>query len=140
VIWHSEGVILPPKHERKTIMKKKRQHATRKDTLDYRKKQRASESDDMGDLWDADVCIARSVAGMLGRFIPYCDMVGATPSDFCKDGKADHQAWHDCMEEMLFAFRYCADERNIGDTDRKTQVRVRHGLSLFAKHLQSLWV
>jgi len=54
VIWHSEGVILPPKHKGQTIMKKKRQYATRKDTLDYRKERCASESDDMGNLWDAD--------------------------------------------------------------------------------------
>jgi len=139
VIWHSEGVILPPKYERKTIMKKKRQHATRKDTLDYRKERCASESDDMGDLWDADVCIARSVAGILGRFIPYCDMVGATPSDFCKDGKADHQAWHDCMEEMLYAFKYYAGDY-IGELDEVEAARVQHGLDLFAKHFASLWV
>jgi len=121
-------------------MKKKRCHGLRKDSLGYRRKYHIRECNDMIVLWNADSYIARGVADILRKFIPYCDSVGATPADFCKDGKADYQAWHDCMEEMLFAFNYCADERSHSDDDRETQKRVQRGLHLFAKYLQCLWV
>lgn len=101
--------------------------------------------EDMRVLWNPNYYIAKYVTMVLKDFIPYNDSLGATPCEFChfendEDGKKGCQAWHDCLEEMLFAFEQYANDRMFAlDLDEETRKRVQHGLDLFAKYYKHLW-
>lgn len=127
-------------------MKRKRTHTKRKAvSLANRRKYRFVRPDeDMKVLWCPRAYIARYVAMVLRDFIPYNDSLGATPGEFChfeddEDGEKGYRAWHDCLEEMLFAFEFYAYDKDVWSADEETKRRVRHGLDLFAKYYGHLW-
>lgn len=101
--------------------------------------------EDIRVLWNPGNYIARYVALILKDFIPYSDSLGAMPCGLFhfeddEDGAKEYQAWHDCLEEMLFAFeQYANDRALVSDLDEETQKRVHHGLDLFAKYFDHLW-
>lgn len=129
-------------------MKRKRPHTKKRSvSLAHKRKYRFVRPDeDMRVLWTPHIYIAKYVALVLKDFIPYSDSVGATPSEFChfenrEDGMKDYQAWHDCLEEMLFAFEQYANDRVlVSSIDEETRKRVQHGLDLFAKYFKHLWI
>lgn len=101
--------------------------------------------EDMRVLWNPGNYIAKYAALVLKNYIPYNDSVGGTPSEFCRldddeDDMKGYQAWRKCLEEILFAFEFFADEYNqLWMADEETKHRVRHGLELFAKYFDHLW-
>jgi len=123
--------------------KKNKKRAKPSVSLAHRKKYYfVTPDEDMRVLWSPNHYIAKYIVRIFKDYIPYNDSIGATP--FCHEDEngmpwADYQAWHDCLEEMLYAFTYYANERHSEASDEE-KARVQHGLALFAKHFASLWV
>lgn len=128
-------------------MKRKR-HYTKKRTVSLAHRRKfyfVRPDEDMRVVWNLNNYIAKYAALVLKAFIEYSDTNWATPGEFChfgddNDGAKEYQAWRSCLEEMLFAFEYYADEYRPQLTDdEEMKRRVQHGLDLFAKYYKDLW-
>lgn len=137
-------------------MRRKNRHKQKPNiSLAHRRKYRfVTPDEDIRALWNPGNYIAKYASLLLRDFIPYSDSLEATPSEFChgdedesedisseENNSKDYQQWHDCLEEMLFAFEFFANEYNqLWMADEETKRRVQHGLDLFAKYYDHLWV
>lgn len=129
------------------MRRRNRRKAKRNVSLAHRRKYYFVRPDeDMRVLWNPNTYIAKYAALVLKDFIAYNDLSGGVPGEFChlendKDCTKGYQMWRGCMEEMLFAFEFYADDRrSFDEEDEATNERVQHGLDLFAKYFCHLWI
>ena len=85
-------------------------------------------SDD--ETWNLDHSLAKIIAPRLRRFR---ELNNGHP------GTMSEEEWEECLDEMVWAFEYIADEGGNYVENTAQLERAERGLQLFAEHFSHLW-